>query len=369
MQVVDYILTQKNATVVFDNGNPVTVPHTDSVRFGKVRDMIRSNNLDDLLFLVDKAAAIDERTEGKFSVIDGTIVIDGEKLPEALSDRLLALVEAGSDTRSLENFWDNLKLNPTETSRKDLFAFLQANNVPITRDGCFIAYKKVLDTYWDSYTGHTHLNKPGMTVSMPRDQVDGNRNNTCSSGLHVAAFEYASGFSGTRLLEVKVNPRDVVAVPPDYNEQKMRVCKYQVLRETTTKYVEPLYEAGDGSEESVDASLVDKEETGEELVFIQPDIEGRVRIPGNLIRKFCRVGVGRRVSVFVKNDHELVLTRGNKKDGADNHYIAQSDNCIRISKKVLALAEIDKAPLFSVTESDEWENALVLAPCNATDTD
>ena len=364
MQVVDYLLTPKNVTVVFDNGNPVTVPASDTKRFNRIKELIKSDNLEDLLFLVDKAAGIDQRTEGKFSVVDGTIVIDGEELPEALSNKLLELVESDQDTISLEKFWNNLKQNPTESSRKDLFAFLLANNVPITRDGCFITYKKVREDYWDSHTGRTHQNKPGMTVSMPRDQVDSNRHNTCSSGLHVAAFEYATGFSGTRLLEVKVNPRDVVAVPPDYNEQKMRVCKYQVLRETTTKYVEPLYNGGD-AEENVDEKLV-SEET--DVLYVKPDNEGRIRIPGHLIRKHLRVGVGRRVSVFVEGDGDhLLLQRGNKKDDADNHYIAQSDNCIRISRKVLSLIQADTATIFTVTESDEYENCLVVAPTNESE--
>lgn len=31
------------------------------------------------------------------------------------------------------------------------------------------------------------------------------------------------------LLEVKIHPKDVVAIPTDYNQQKMRVCEYTVL--------------------------------------------------------------------------------------------------------------------------------------------
>jgi hypothetical protein len=31
------------------------------------------------------------------------------------------------------------------------------------------------------------------------------------------------------MLEVEVNPADVVSIPADYNQAKMRVCKYQVI--------------------------------------------------------------------------------------------------------------------------------------------
>jgi hypothetical protein len=38
------------------------------------------------------------------------------------------------------------------------------------------------------------------------------------------------------MLEVEVNPADVVAIPVDYNNAKMRVCKYKVLGVVTTPF-------------------------------------------------------------------------------------------------------------------------------------
>src|SRR5690606_24725742 len=67
-----------------------------------------------------------------------------------------------------------------------------------------------------------------------------NPNNTCSFGLHVACFDYAKGF-GPRLIEVKVNPADVVCVPTDYNGTKMRVCKFEVIQECQAIRDEVLY--------------------------------------------------------------------------------------------------------------------------------
>jgi len=46
----------------------------------------------------------------------------------------------------------------------------------------------------------------------------------------VAAFSYAHDqYSNGNLIEVKVNPMNVVAVPEDHNNEKMRVCEYEVL--------------------------------------------------------------------------------------------------------------------------------------------
>jgi len=41
---------------------------------------------------------------------------------------------------------------------------------------------------------------------------------------------------------VKVNPKDVVSVPYDYNYSKMRVCEYEVLREVEDKEIEAIEE-------------------------------------------------------------------------------------------------------------------------------
>jgi hypothetical protein len=237
----DHMITPRSLVIIFDHGAPVTVLNNNS-RFEQIKKLLNDGNFEAVPAAVSLALAIERHTKGKFTVVNGTIEIEGQLLPNALSNKLLEFVESNLPTAPLERFWDNLKLNPAESAREDLFAYLEANQAPLTADGCFVAYKKVKDTWWDSYTGKTHLNKPGMTVKMDRATVDADRRNTCSAGLHVAAWGYASGFSGSRILEVKVNPRDVVAVPPDYEQQKMRVCEYLVLRQTDKPYDRSIYE-------------------------------------------------------------------------------------------------------------------------------
>lgn len=237
----DHLITPRNLVVVFDHGPPVTVLNNNS-RFEYIADLLRKESFDDVPEAVDKALAIEKQTKGKFTVVNGTVEIDGETLPKSLSDKLLEFVDNMLETGPLERFWDNLKENPTQSAREDLFSFLEANRVALTVDGCFIAYKKVRDDWWDSYTGKTYKNVPGTLVKMDRDKVDSDRRNTCSAGLHVAAWEYASGFTGNRIVEVKVNPRDVVAVPEDYQNQKMRVCQYLILRQTNQPYDGSIYE-------------------------------------------------------------------------------------------------------------------------------
>jgi len=51
----------------------------------------------------------------------------------------------------------------------------------------------------------------------------------CHTGLHVGTYAYASNFGQGALLEVQVNPRDVVSVPTDCSAAKMRTCRYVVV--------------------------------------------------------------------------------------------------------------------------------------------
>jgi len=234
-----HLITPQWITVIFDEGHPINIARDDA-RFDEVLHVIRSEQFGRLACLSDRSSHIREYTKGKFHVKDGVIIVDGDFLPEALSDKLLALIDTGEDTTPLERFWQNLKKNPSRDSRHDLFEFLRANKIPITPNGCFIAYKKVRKDYTDCHTGKIS-NKPGQIVKMPRHQVDADRNRTCSSGLHVAAFAYANNFSSGHLLEIEINPRDVVAVPPDYNQQKMRVCRYRVIRHATTEIEDLVY--------------------------------------------------------------------------------------------------------------------------------
>ncbi len=241
----NYLETPNGITVVFDDkmiplvsGNPL---------FSQVQAAVLRKNTGQVELLLDKAKMLKRQTGGKFWVDESGLITMAEgPLPEALSKRLLVLVDENLPTEGLETFWHNLKDNPSKESVKDLYAFLEHNGIPITSKGTFIAYKRVAENFHDLRTGKFD-NTPGQVVKMDRDAVDHDRNNTCSTGLHVAAWNYAEGFYGNgHLLEVEVNPRDVVAVPPDYGNEKMRVCEYTVIRVAGKPREEPLvYSEGD----------------------------------------------------------------------------------------------------------------------------
>ena len=96
----------------------------------------------------------------------------------------------------------------------------------------------------------------GVPVKMDMSKCDTDRHRTCSTGLHVGAPGYVSGFGqgGNKkyILACLVNPADVAAVPVDYSFEKMRTAQYYPyaiceqdyegnLREGDTKYFESDY--------------------------------------------------------------------------------------------------------------------------------
>ena len=140
------------------------------------------------------------------------------------------MVENDFPLDGFKNFILNLANNPSAASREELHGFLEACSLPITDDGHFLAYKKVGTNYRDCHTG-TIDNSIGQIVEMPREKVNPNRDETCSHGLHVCSRSYLSFFTGSHVMICKINPKDVVSVPSDYDNAKMRVCRYEVIEE------------------------------------------------------------------------------------------------------------------------------------------
>jgi hypothetical protein len=188
---------------------------------------------------------------------DGIILMDGEPVSDALVVRYRFMIENDFPLEGFKLFVQNLAQNPSKDSRKDLYGFLEACTLPITEDGHFLAYKKVNGDYADCYS-RTFDNHVGKTVEMPRERVDSNRNETCSTGLHVCSRSYLGHYSGDRVVVVKVNPKDVVSVPVDYDNAKMRVCRYEVISELKNEDVDAIQDMAVKAEEPVTLAEADE---------------------------------------------------------------------------------------------------------------
>lgn len=229
---ISYIITDNNITVNYE-GQTHIVARSDELAT-KLIAALREKRQEDIPNLVSAAKRVVNYGQGDFQVKDGEILIKGQPVHHVLSRKILSFQQEGLPHLPLVRFAENLQNNPSYRAVTELFQFLEKNDHPITEEGKFIAYKRVRSDFLDIHSG-TIDNSPGTEPSMPRNQVNENSNETCSHGLHVANWDYAHNHFGSSqkesdvMLEVEVDPADVVSIPVDYDQAKMRVCKYKVL--------------------------------------------------------------------------------------------------------------------------------------------
>lgn len=227
MQTVAYSISKLNITLNYC-GQTHIIDRTSHLA-EQIIQALKDKNYDLLPSLISDAQKVADFSNGLFVLKDGQVLINNEPVHSVLAEKILEFAKEGLPYEPLVKFAKNVNLNPSYRAQTDLFAFLDKNNHPITEDGNFIAYKKVKDDFKDVHSG-TIDNSPGKVVSMPRNKVNEDPDQTCSFGLHAANFDYASNFyGGGKMIELEINPKDVVAIPVDYNQSKMRVCEYKVL--------------------------------------------------------------------------------------------------------------------------------------------
>jgi hypothetical protein len=188
------------------------------------------------------------------------VLFDGDARTGPLADHLRRCIEAGTqDYTPVVKFWEKVETNPDTRSRQQLFAWLKSHEFTITEDGDILGYKGVVgkseSEFRSSHSGEAYVdgklhkgqipNKPGTVVTMPRSKVANNPNVACHYGLHVGDWSYAAGFA-TTVLEVHVNPRDVVSIPHDESARKMRCCRYKVVKVRDRRTKAPIAVDDDG---------------------------------------------------------------------------------------------------------------------------
>ena len=223
-----YLIQGKNIVVVI--GSTSHTISSTHIAYDRVKAAIKA----------DDWQTVEDIIEPKKIVIDygaGNISIEGEKffwkdqeLNTTLTTRIIQMYQDGFPIEPMINFMENLMLNPSKRAVTELYTFLEKGNLPITPDGHFLAYKKIRQDYTDCHSG-TMDNSVGKVVEMERNFVDDDQNRTCSTGLHFCSREYLNHFGGERIVIVKINPRDVVSIPADYNNTKGRACRYEVIDE------------------------------------------------------------------------------------------------------------------------------------------
>lgn len=223
-----FIVQGSNITVVIGNK-----PHTinkSHITYERVLNAIKAGDWDTVRDVIEPQKVVVEFGKGNVSVQGDKVFWKDRELHNALTKRMVSMIQDGFSVEPLIAFMDNLMENPSKRAVNELYGFLEKNSLPITPDGCFLAYKKIKFDYTDCHTG-TMDNSVGKVVEMERNDVDDDQNRTCSTGLHFCSRDYLNHFGGDRIVIVKINPRDVVSIPTDYNDSKGRACRYEVIDE------------------------------------------------------------------------------------------------------------------------------------------
>ena len=217
-----YVISGDRAYVSI-NGATTFVQKDSDPHFHEIIAAIRNEDVEE----VNRLILLGEQRLGKLAISRSSVKFDTTSLHPAFAKAYLYAAKAGKD--AIELFFKNVAQNPNPESQADLANFLLRNALPITDRGTFLAYRYINGNFFDCHTG-TMDNMIGNSVEMPREECDSDREKTCSRGLHVCHYTYL----GTETRQtihtvVEINPRDVVAVPTDYNGAKMRVCRFRVL--------------------------------------------------------------------------------------------------------------------------------------------
>lgn len=266
--MIPYIKQGPNIVMILD-GSAATVSPSH-INFKRIKDDLEAGNFANIKSLYDIADSVKKATNGEIdlssSATDVSVKVSGDTVKYAIAERIIKGLGMGEDMNKYKLFMANCHLNPSKLAIEELYQFLEKCDLPITDDGCFLAFKKVDSDFYDLHS-HTvphytpdHLTKIAagpellegsygkrnevrlsyvyesgvrhLQLSMPREDVDSNRSNTCSSGLHFCSKSYLPYFGlaeSAKILILKINPKDVVSIPTDYDLSKGRASSYVIM--------------------------------------------------------------------------------------------------------------------------------------------
>ena len=279
----------EGATVTFSDGTSYPVS-SDHPKFEEIRKALWENADEETIFtlvspfegIFRNLTAITDRVSRK----GNNLYFDGDVIGTGIASAIIdAMNEEGYNNKdgvwpSYVRFLERLMTNPSAASRDHFFKYVESHGLTITPEGMVVLYKGVNATpedgiYKSSNSGYGIVTTPdgwtteyknaklpnavGYVVSIPRSMVDDNRNVHCSSGLHAGTYDYAKEFAPV-LLTVLVDPRDVVSVPNDHNNAKVRVSRYTVIEVNDGKnYGSGVVTVGTADDDDDDSELSDDE--------------------------------------------------------------------------------------------------------------
>ena len=237
MNNIDYAFGPQSV-FLFDriNNKPIEITN-DRLNYHAIIDAIKADDEDQVRDLLDENQILNNVSNGRVTVRGNTVLLDGRELHSAEAKKLVDLVSEGAtNIDRWFRFIEKLYNNPSYHCRQQAYNFISHTGMPMTENGNLIGYKGVADDYKDKYSGKFD-NSVGQVLHMSRTDVDDNPNHGCSSGFHVGSHDYADQWAGSdgRLMIVEYSPTDIVSVPDESGYGKLRVCRYKVIAESSSR--------------------------------------------------------------------------------------------------------------------------------------
>lgn len=276
-----YQITVKDGDTfaVYFNGTDLFTATDDNPQLDTILERMRAGDFDGIEELFNMEAALRQTFQQiteRVAVRNGHVFFDGEVLDDAIEGLILRSLDAKTaDYLPVVNFLEKVYTNISEHTRENLLTWLRAEDFQVTTTGDIVAYKGLRSDFTSITRGPATVdgedvngnvpNSVGSVVEIRRSDVVADPAQGCAYGLHAGTYGYASGFAQGALVEVHINPRDVVSVPTDCGAQKMRVARYRVVQQITTKpseTVRPAHEDDDFDVDYDDAPNADVDRNG-----------------------------------------------------------------------------------------------------------
>ena len=228
-----YAKDDKQISVYFKDGQGATWK-SDHPQFQRVVDMAQKEDWIMIQLLHNPAKTILDNPATISDTGDEIVITSntGDEIKvEPTGDPLLEMIALLQKKGILDNniepvkpFLRNMLENPFIQATQEIYEYCRNMDFEITPDGCFLAYKRVRADLGSLHDGGKTKHVIGEYTEV--EHFDTNRRNHCSNGLHFCAKSYLMGYGGDVTIIVKVNPKDVVSIPEDYNFAKGRCRRY-----------------------------------------------------------------------------------------------------------------------------------------------
>lgn len=235
--MLQYVLTGETLCIYGGKGDGVSYVEVgrDHPNFAKIANLLESGTFEEVQELACITKAINTVSDGKIVVDECGVYYNGEPIHNSVVDAIFDYQRMNLPIGPIVKFLENLMKNPSKNSVEQLWRFIEHHKLPLTEDGCLLAYKAVRSDYKDKFSGRID-NSIGSVIKMDRNKISDDANYHCAAGLHVGGLKYSGpegwySSNGDICVIVKVNPMNVVCVPHDHDATKVRVCEYEVVKD------------------------------------------------------------------------------------------------------------------------------------------